>query len=193
MAHPPVQQSRRRPATATAESGQRQRSPGKAWRSHLNSLPVFVGSRCDGAAYPNHSIERGVTCLGTRRGGVNDPAVLPAWRPGRLHPCRWLGGPVGPPMAKKHPPRGEGPSHSPADGGQLPFESNVGAFREESAAGSPVALNRPASCEPCPGAARMSAPPPGCSSPPPLPTGEPADIRPPCTSITPPISSTSSL
>ena len=59
MAHPPVHQSRRRPATATAESGQRQRSPEQAWRSHLDSTPVFVGSRCDGAAHPDHSIGRG--------------------------------------------------------------------------------------------------------------------------------------
>ena len=96
-------------------------------------------------------------------------------------------------MAKKHPPRGGGLSNSPADGGQLPFESNVGTFGAESAAGSLAALNRPASCKPCPGAARMSAPPPGCSSPPLLPPGEPAGVRPPCTSIAPPISSTSSL
>ena len=88
-------------------------------------------------------------------------------------------------MAKKHPPGGECLSHSPVDEGQLPFESNVGAFGEESAAGSPAALNRPASCEPCPGAARMSAPLPGCSSPPPLPPGEPADIRPLWTSVAP--------
>ena len=33
---------------------------------------------------------------------------------------------------------GERPlSHSPADGGQLPFESNIGAFGEDSAAGKP--------------------------------------------------------
>ena len=75
----------------------------------------------------------------------------------------------------------------------MPFESNVGTFGAESAAGSLAALNRPASCKPCPGAARMSAPPPGCSSPPLLPPGEPAGVRPPCTSIAPPISSTSSL
>ena len=31
-------------------------------------------------------------------------------------------------MAKKHPPRGEGLSHSPADERQLPFESHVVAF-----------------------------------------------------------------
>ena len=33
--------------------------------------------------------------------------------------------PVGAPMAKKHPPGGEDLSHSPADGGYLPFGSNV--------------------------------------------------------------------
>ena len=108
MAHPPVHQGRRRPATATAESGQRQRSPEKAWRSHLDSPPVFVGSRCDGAAHPNHSMGRENYLPGTRRGGVNDPAGLPAWRPVPLHPCRWLGVPRGTANGKKHPPGAEG-------------------------------------------------------------------------------------
>ena len=115
MAHPPVHQSRRRPATAAAESGQRQRSPEKAWRSHLDSPPVFVGSRCDGAAHPDHSMGRGDYLPGTRRGGVNDPAGLPAWRPVRLHPCRWLGVPVGAPM-KRTPARRRGPKPHPAVG-----------------------------------------------------------------------------
>ena len=51
----------------------------------------------------------------------------------------------------------------------------------------------PASCAPCPGAARTPGMPPGCSPPPPSPPGEPVDIRPPCTSVAPPIGQTSSL
>ena len=60
-------------------------------------------------------------------------------------------------------------------------------------AGSPAALNRPASCAPCPGATRTSVTLPECSSPPPSPPGEPADMRPPGISVAPSIGSTTTL
>ena len=64
------------------------------------------------------------------------------------------------------------------------------AFEEESVAGTQEARSRPASCARCPGADRTLWRPPECSCPPPSLPGEPADIRPLCTSIAPPISST---
>ena len=69
----------------------------------------------------------------------------------------------------------------------------LGAFWAETAAGIPAGLKTPASCAPCPGAARTPWRPPVCSSHPPSPPCGPADIRPPCPSITPSISTTSNL
>ena len=66
----------------------------------------------------------------------------------------------------------------------------VRAWEEESVAGSPEARSRSASCAPCPDADRTLWRPPECPCPPPSLPGEPADIRPPCTSVAPPISST---
>ena len=63
----------------------------------------------------------------------------------------------------------------------------------ESAGGNPAGLSRPASCAPCPGAGRTPGLLPGCSSPPPSPPGEPADIRPPCTSVAPSVGSSTTL
>ena len=67
------------------------------------------------------------------------------------------------------------------------------AFEEESVAGSPEERSRSASCAPCPGAGRTPGQLPVCSSPPPSPPSEPADIRPPCTSITPSMGSATTL
>ena len=58
---------------------------------------------------------------------------------------------------------------------------------------SPAALNTPASCAPCPGVGRRSALLPARSSLPPSPPGEPADIRPPCTSVAPSMGSATTL
>ena len=61
---------------------------------------------------PDNSTRRGIACLRTRRGGVNDPAGLIAWRPvGIRRAGGWLC-PVGAPMTKKHPSRGERLSHT---------------------------------------------------------------------------------
>ena len=82
----------------------------------LQSLRLLVRG---GTVRPNPSTRRGIACLRTRRGGVNDPAGLPAWRP-FLFDSAGAGGwlcPVGAPMAKQCPPGGEGLSHTPADGG----------------------------------------------------------------------------
>ena len=62
-----------------------------------------------------------------------------------------------------------------------------------SVAGTPAGLSRPASCAPCPGAGRRSSPLPAHSSLPPSPPGEPADIRPPCTSVAPSMGSATTL
>ena len=69
-----------------------------------------------GVARPHSSTRRGITCLRTRRGGVDDPAGLPAWPPVRLHRCRWLGVSRGCANGKKTPARGRGPSTTAADG-----------------------------------------------------------------------------
>ena len=66
-------------------------------------------------------------------------------------------------------------------------------FWAESVAGSPEARSRPASCAPCPGAGQTLWRPPECSCPPPSPPGEPADIRPPCTSVAPSMGSATTL
>ena len=88
---------------------------------------ISIDSLCllgrGGVARQNTSAGRRIACLRTRRGGVNDPAGLPAWPPVRLHRCRWLGGPRGSANGKKHPPGGEGLSHSPADGGNHPSKA----------------------------------------------------------------------
>ena len=55
----------------------------------------------------------------------------------------------------------------------------------ETADDNPTAPNRPASCELCHGAVGTPGPLPARSSHPPSPPGEPADIRPLCTSIAP--------
>ena len=88
---------------------------------------ISIDSLCllgrGGVARQNTSACRRIACLRTRRGGVNDPAGLPAWPPVRLHRCRWLGAPRGSANGKKHPPGGEGLSHSPADGGNHPSKA----------------------------------------------------------------------
>ena len=60
-------------------------------------------------------------------------------------------------------------------------------------AGTPAGSSRPASCAPCPGAGRRSSPLLARSSPPPSPPGEPADIRPRCTSVAPSMGSATTL
>ena len=55
----------------------------------------------------------------------------------------------------------------------------------ESAGDSPEEPSRPAYCARCPGAGQTLWRPPEYSYPPPSPPGEPADILPPCTSVTP--------
>ena len=67
------------------------------------------------------------------------------------------------------------------------------ASEVESVAGSPAALNKPASCAPCPGAGRTDGRLPECSPPPPSPPGQPADIHPRCTSVAPSIGSATTL
>ena len=62
-----------------------------------------------------------------------------------------------------------------------------------SAAGSPAGQSRPASCAPCPGAGRTPERLPECSSPPPSPPGESADIPPRCTSMAPSAGSATTL
>ena len=66
----------------------------------------------------------------------------------------------------------------------------LGPSRRSPVAGTPEERSRSAFCVPCPGAGHTLWRPPGYSYPPPSPPGEPADIRPLCTSIAPSISST---
>ena len=63
----------------------------------------------------------------------------------------------------------------------------------ETVGDSPAGPNRPACCARCPGAGQTSAQSPGCSSPPPSSPCEPADIRPPCTSVAPSVGSSTTL
>ena len=108
----PSRGSPTRQLTGAAAGQQQQRqtqcqgkdSQEKSWRSHLDSLPVFAGPRCDGMVRPDNSTRRGIACLRTRRGGVNDPAGLIAWRPvGIRRAGGWLC-PVAAPMTKNTRP-----------------------------------------------------------------------------------------
>ena len=117
MAHSPAHQSRRRPAAATAEAAQGQRFPGKVV-AFSSSFTHCVCWAAVGTARPNTSTRRGIACLRTRRGRVNDPAGLPAWRlPVRLRRRRWLAVPRGSANGKTMPARGRGPKpHSSGRG-----------------------------------------------------------------------------
>ena len=51
----------------------------------LHSLRLLGRGGTARRVRPDNGTRRGIACLRTRRGGVNGPAGLPAWRPVGIH------------------------------------------------------------------------------------------------------------
>ena len=122
MAHPPVHRSRRRPAAATAKAVLGQRRPGKGVVSSSCSSPCVHWAE---VGWRVRILARAGELPASAPGGV-ESMTLPVYPPDLRFDSTGAGGwvcPVGAPMAKEHPPGGEGLSHSPADGGNHPSKA----------------------------------------------------------------------
>ena len=106
MAHPAGSSEPPQASTSNGKSSVRAKTP-RYSRGFLISLQSLRLLGCGGLARPNTSTRRGLTCLRTWRGGVNDPAGFPPGvRFDSAVAVGWVCS-VGGPMAKT-PARGRG-------------------------------------------------------------------------------------